>query len=294
MDKLETLKIFYRVAESKSFSGTAQEFHMTQPMISKRISWLEKEMDTLLFRRTTRGVSLTDEGQVLYQRGKLLTDELDSLFATVKDEKFKLKGSLRITASLAFSRIMLAPWLKEFSEKHVGLKLHFQLSDGYIDLVENNVDLAIRIGTLEDSSLKAVQIGISKRQLFASKKYLQKFGMPKNLTDLKNHQCMFYSRISSVPSWPLRNEKGKAVNFFFEPYMQSDGSDIIRESVINDLGIALMPTWMVSNQKDAKDLQVILPQLAPVESPIYAVMPYYKELGLKQRAMIDFLKNKLK
>lgn len=294
MDKLEALKIFYRVAEAKSFSGIAQEFHMTQPMISKRISWLESDVGTLLFRRTTRGLSLTEEGKVLYQRGKLLSDEMDSLFASVKDEKFKLKGTLRITASLAFSRIMLAPWLREFSEKHMGLKLHFQLSDGLVDLVENNIDLAIRIGVLEDSSLKAVQIGVSNRKLYASKKYLQKFGIPKNLNDLKNHQCMFYSRISSVPSWPLRNEKGKTTNFAFEPYMQSDGSDIIRESVIHDLGIALMPTWMVDNQKDAKNLQAILPDFSPLESLIYAVMPYYKELGLKQRAMIEFLKSKLK
>lgn len=293
MDKLEVLRIFYRVAEAKSFSGVASEFHMTQPMVSKRIAWLENEIGSQLFRRTTRGLSLTEEGQIIYQKGKLLSDEMDSLFATVRDERFKLEGTLRMTASLAYSRLMLAPKLKKFSEEHRGLKLHFQLSDGYIDLIENNIDLAIRIGVLEDSSLKAVQIGISNRNLYASKKYLQKFGVPKNLNDLKKHQCMYYSRLSSIPSWPLR-EKDQPINYSFEPYMQSDGSDIIRESVINDLGIALMPTWMVDNQKDAKDLQIVLPKYSPIGTPIYAVMPYYKELGLKQRAMIDFLKKNLK
>ena len=293
MDKLEALKIFYRISEVKSFSGVAQEFHMTQPMISKRISWLEAEMGTLLFRRTTRGLSLTEEGQVLYNRGKNLSDEFDSLFASIRNEKFKLSGSLRITASLAFSRIMLAPWLKEFSERHVGLKLHFQLSDGYIDLIENNIDLAIRIGALEDSTLKAIQIGVSNRQLYASKNYLKKYGTPRNLKDLRKHQCMYYSRLSAVPSWPLRDENGRPTTFSFEPYMQSDGSDIIRESVINDLGIALMPTWMVKDQKDAKNLEVVLPKLSPKESPIFAVMAHYKELGLKQRVMIEFLKKKL-
>lgn len=293
MDKLECMKIFFRVAETQSFSSVAEEFHMTQPMISKRIAWLEEDLSTLLLRRSTRGLSLTSEGQTLYQKGRTLSEELDALFSLIKNEKQRLKGSLRVTASLAFSRIVMAPWLAEFADTHPELKLVFHLSDGYVDLVENNIDLAIRIGSLPDSSLKAVKIGVSERRLYASKSYLKKFGVPRSLDDLHGHRCLYFSRLSSSPSWPLRTAKGLPMQFRFEPYMQADGSDTIREAAISGLGIALMPTWMVEDLPEARELQMILPKYHPEATPIYAVTTFQKELGLKQRSLIEFLQKKL-
>lgn len=294
MDKLECLRIFYRVAETRSFTSVAQEFNLTQPMVSKRISWLESEMGVLLFRRTTRGMSLTPEGEILLNRGRMLSDELDNLFATVKNEKTNLRGILRVSVSLAFSRMIIAPLLTKFSERYPDLKLHFHLSDGYTDLVENNIDLAIRIGALEDSTLKAIRIGTSERRLYASKKYLKKFGIPKNLDDLKNHRCLYFSRLSSVPTRPLSDGKGKQIQVPIIPYMQSDGSDMIREAALGGLGIALMPTWMIEGREEAKHMQVVLEKHSPIATPIYVVMTFEKELGVKQRAVVEFLKDMLR
>lgn len=294
MDKLECLRIFYRVAETRSFSSIAQEFHLTQPMVSKRISWLEAELGVLLFRRTTRGMSLTAEGEMLLNRGKLLSDEMELLFSNVKNEKTNLKGTLRVSVSLAFSRMIVAPLLTEFAAKYPSLKLHFHLSDGYTDLVENNIDLAIRIGNLEDSALKAIRIGTSERRLYASKKYLKKFGIPKTLKDLKDHRCLYFSRLASIPTWPLCDEKGKDIQVAISPYMQADGSDMIREAALNGLGIALMPTWMVEGRDEANDMQMVLAKHHPAATPIYVVTPFEKELGVKQRAVVEFLKENLK
>lgn len=293
MDKLECLRIFYRVAETGSFTSIAQEFNLTQPMVSKRISWLEAELGTLLFRRTTRGMSLTPEGEMLLHRGKMLSEEMESLFSVVKNEKTNLSGTLRISVSLAFSRMIVAPLLADFVVKYPDLKLHFHLSDGFTDLVENNIDLAIRIGSLEDSSLKAIRIGTSERRLYASKKYLKKFGVPKSLKDLKDHRCLYFSRLSSIPTWPLC-DKGKPIQVQITPFMQADGSDMIREAAINGLGIALMPTWMVDGRDEAKEMQMVLGKHYPEATPIFAVTPFQKELGVKQRAVVEFLREVLK
>lgn len=197
-------------------------------------------------------------------------------------------AQLRITASLAFARLILAPLFEEFLKLHPKLKFHFHLSDGYVDLVENNIDLAIRIGDLPDSGLKAFKVGISKRSFYASKKYLKAFGTPKSLEDLKTLRLMFFTRLGDSPSLPLVNDSGKKIQFAFEPYFQSDGSDLIREAVLRDVGIAYLPTWMMIEHE-----ALIIKQLdryAANPSPIYVLSTGNQELTAKQRAFADYIR----
>lgn len=292
MDLLSCIKLFRRAAEAKSFSGITQEFGLTQPMVSKRIAWLEDELGVSLFRRSTRGIELTPEGQKLYRAGGPAVDEIDSVLSSIKQEKFQLKGELRITASLAFSRLMLAPYLKEFKTRYPELRLNFILSDGYIDLIGHNIDLAFRIGDLPDSSLRAIKVAESRRRLYASKEYLKAHGAPKNLGDLNHHSKLFYNRLSDTPAWPLSDKNGKRINYAFEPYMQSDGSELIRECMFAGLGVALLPTWMVENTSQQNLAEAVLVKNAPPASPIFAVLSERKELSLKLRAVIEFFKEK--
>ena len=290
MDKLECIRLFKRVSEAKSFSSVAPEFGLTQPMVSKRIAWLEAELGVTLLRRSTRGIELTNEGQKLFRYGSKAIDELDAVLSSVKNERLQLSGQIRVTASLAFTRLIIAPLLPELSTQNPDLRLHFTLSDGYVDLVEKNIDLAFRIGDLPDSSLKAIRIGMSRRSLYASESYLKKFGTPKTVKDLDSHRCLFYNRIADQPCWPLTDGKKKKINFSFEPYLQSDGSELIRESVINGLGIALLPTWMMTNQIDVKKIRVILHEFVPEPSPLYAVTTGSRDLTAKQRMLIDYFR----
>lgn len=292
MDQLHCLKIFRRAAEVKSFSSIAHEFGLTQPMVSKRIAWLEAELGVTLLRRSTRGIQLTPEGEKLYRAGGIAIDELEAVLASVKNEKLKLSGQLRITASLAFARLMVGPLLTEFSEFHPSLRLHFQLSDGYLDMVENNIDIAFRIGNLPDSTLKAIKIGQSHRKLYASAAYLKKYGTPRSLNDLEKHKCLFYTRLSDVPGWPLVDDKKKTKIYSFDPYMQSDASDLIRDALISGLGIALLPTWMIENYPDAKHVKILFEKYTPPPSPIYAVTSGTRGLSAKQRVLIEYFKNK--
>lgn len=293
MDQLQCLRIFRRAAEAKSFSTIAHEFGLTQPMVSKRVAWLEAELGVTLLRRSTRGIQLTPEGEKLYRSGGAALEELDAVFSSIKDERLQISGNLRVTASLAFARLILGPLLTEFTELHPELRLHFHLSDGYVDLVENNIDIAFRIGHLPDSSLKAIKIAQSHRKIFASASYLQEFGTPKSVSQLDNHRCLFYTRLSDSPSWPLLDEKGKTNFYHFRPHLQSDASDLIREAMINGLGIALLPTWMIEGPGGPKAVKSILDKYAPKPSPIYAVTSGTRGLSAKQRTVIEFFKSKL-
>lgn len=290
MDQLQCIRLFKRVAEAKSFSSVAPEFGLTQPMVSKRIAWLEAELGVTLLRRSTRGLELTNEGLKLFRQGSKAVDELDAVLSSVKNERLQLSGILRLTASLAFTRIILAPLLKELNDQNPELRLHFTLSDGYVDMVEKNIDLAFRIGDLPDSSLKAIRIGLSHRSLYASEDYLKEFGTPRSIKDLGSHRCLFYNRIADQPSWPLTDGKKKKINFTFEPILQSDGSELIRESVINGLGIALLPTWMMAKRMDTKKIKVIMQDFAPDPSPLFAVTTGTRELSAKQRMLIDYFR----
>ena len=292
MDLLACIRLFRRTVEVKSFSGVAREFGLTQPMVSKRIAWLEDELSVTLFRRSTRGIELTPEGQRLYLGAGPTLDELDGIIASIKQEKFHLTGELRLTASLAFAHLLIAPFLSEFQVKYPGLHLNFILSDGYVDLIGNNIDLAFRIGDLPDSSLKAIKVAQSHRKIYATKTFLKRYGPPKKLEDLEAMPKLFYSRLSDVPGWPLVDKNGKRFNYNFAPYLQSDGSELIRESMINSIGVALLPTWMIEGTKIENDVMSILTKHAPPPSPIYLITSQRRELTAKQRVVVEFFKAK--
>lgn len=292
MDLLQTIRIFKRVSEKQSFSAVATEFNVTQPTISKAVASLEKQLGVTLFRRTTRGLTLTAEGDRLFQLSHSAIDQFDLMLATVKSEKMLLHGQLRITASLAFVRLIVSPLLGEFSSRYPELRFHFHLSDGYLDLIENKIDLAIRIGSLQDSGLRSLKVGQSTRRFFASKKYMKKFGEPKSLADLSQHRLLFFTRISDRPSWPLIDGKGKSVSFQFDPYFQSDGSDLVRELVLDGAGIAYLPTWMMIGPEPSSMAIKSMDRFCGTASPIYILSSGTQGLTAKQKAFAEFLKLK--
>jgi len=290
MDLMENIRIFKRLTEKQSFSGVAHEMGVSQPTISKAIADLERKLGVPLFRRSSRGLSLTSEGQKLLAMGSPLLDQVDHVLSSVKNERIQLKGQLKISVSLAFARLILIPMFDEFTKLHSELRLNFQLSDGYTNLVEQGIDVAIRHGDLDDSSLRALKIGSSRRALYASTKYIKKFGMPKSLDDLKKHRLLFYNRISDRPVWPLNDFDGKPAPFAFEPYLQSDGSDLMREALLLGAGIALAPTWMmIGPEKDGKVIRLFEKNTTAL-IPVYLVTPGGTEMTGKQRAFADFLK----
>jgi DNA-binding transcriptional LysR family regulator len=292
MDVIESIRIFKRVAETKSFSRVAKENQVSQPTVSKLIQSLERHLDLVLFRRTTRGLSLTVEGQKLYNSGGDLIDHFERVIADVKNQKLTLKGELRVAASLAFARLVLAPLFQEFSKLHPELRLSFVLSDGYTDLIESNIDVAFRIGELADSTLKAIKIATMRRSLYASKEYLKKAGRPKKIEDLHQHRLLYYTRLNERAQWPLHSPTGEPEPFYFEPFFKTDGSDLMREAVLNGMGIGLHPTWMMEQPEKDKLVERLFEANSESPLPIFAVSASGRELNAKQRAYIEFLRGK--
>ena len=292
MDTLESIRIFRRVAETKSFSLVAKELQVSQPTISKTIQGLEQTLGLSLFRRSTRGLTITVEGQKLYNSGGELIDHFERVFADVTNQKLSLEGELRISASLAFARLVIIPLLAEFGKIHPELRLNFILSDGMSDLIENNIDLALRIGELPDSSLKATKLGSFRRYLYASKSYIKKYGRPKTVAELREHKLLYYSRREEGPRWSLVDERQKNVKLVFEPFINTDGSDLMREAVVEGLGIAMLPNWMMIAQEQDKSVVSLFAEASQSTVPIYAVSASVRDLTTKQRALIDFLRTK--
>lgn len=289
MDLIESIRVFKRVAELGSFSAASQELKVTQPTISKVVKALEIELGATLLRRTTRGLSVTSEGQKLLFTGGNVLDQVDVMLASMRNEKLQLQGQLRIAMSLAFARVIMAPLLEEFVELHPELKLFFCLSDGYVDLVENGIDLAIRIGELEDSTLKARKVGVSHRCLYASPEYVKKFGRPRSIEDLRDHRLIHYTRLSDRPCWPLSEIDGTPAPFYFEPHVQTDGSDLMRELVLRGMGIALLPTWMMGEPVAAKAAVKFFERQSASPSPVHIITTGNQDLTAKQRTLADFL-----
>ena len=201
MDRLTAMQTFVRVVESGSFSAVARESNATQSAVSKQVAALERELGARLLSRTTRSLALTEEGERYFEQARRLVAEIAEAESSLRQGEQQLTGWLRVAASVGFGRLKLLPLVKSFLAAHPGVKIDLRLNDGFIDLVEQGIDVAVRIGELSDSSLVARRIGTSKRVLVASRKYLR--SLPKGVKaprvpqDLLQLNCIVYTELAT-------------------------------------------------------------------------------------------------
>ncbi|RLA18456.1 MAG: LysR family transcriptional regulator, partial [Gammaproteobacteria bacterium] len=201
MDVMHSMAVFRRVVEAKSFSAVARETNMSQSTVSKHIASLEERLDTKLLNRSTRSLKLTEAGKEYYQHCIRILNDFQEAEASVGKGKIDPTGTLRISTSAAFGRTYILPYLDEFLSTYPDIKIDLIFGDKYTDLVKEGIDLAIRIGPLEDSSLIAKKIGSSPRVVVASPEYLVNHGRPKKPADLVKHDCLFHSLQKSPDLW---------------------------------------------------------------------------------------------
>jgi DNA-binding transcriptional LysR family regulator len=293
VDLVASMKIFRRLSERGSFSRVAHELGMTQPTVSKSIAALEGFLGVTLFRRSPKGLTMTSAGHTLFELGLPALDRLEAAVAAVKDERLELEGQLKVTSSLAFTRLVLAPLFDEFSALHPGLRLNFVLSDGSVDLIEEGLDLAIRHGKLVDSALKTTKVGRWKRAVFGARSYLKKHRAPRTIEELAGHRLVYYNRSTDRPQWPYIDRDGTKKILSFEPHLQADGSDLIREAVVRGTGLSLLPVWMMTEPERTGTVVRLLESSFPMEFPIYFITHGSRDMTAKQKALIDFLRAKI-
>ncbi len=279
-------EIFARVIKAGSLSAAAREMHSSPAMISKRVTRLEDRLGVRLLQRTTRRVTPTDIGQSFYERVLTVLAAVEDAenFATLDSER--PRGLLKVSLPTAFGRLHIAPRIKSFVDQYPELRLLVDLNDEYVDLVAGSFDLAVRIGTLPDSSLVARRLAPNRRVLCAAPEYLARHGEPRELSDLHQHRLL---AAGPQISWRLEGPEG-LVTFKPQSVLQTNSSEVVREAVVSGLGIGFRSTWDVSSELKRGVLKRVMPRYggAP-DVAIYAVYCGRRLVPLKVRAFVDYL-----
>jgi DNA-binding transcriptional LysR family regulator len=290
MDTLEAMAIFMRVVERGSFSAVARETGLSQPTISKQIGALEQRLGGRLFARSTRKLSLTDEGQRYYEHCRQILAAVDNAEHSFQTGQERVAGPLRIASSGSFGRLQIAPRLHGFLLQHPEVSIDLQLSDENVDLVSEGIDVAVRIGELKDSGLIARQIGLTRRRVFAAPGYLKQFGMPATPDELGTHNCLVFNQLKHSDTWRFEHN-GQWSGVQVKGNVRSNNSESIRQMVLSGLGLSLSPSWLFREDLQAGRVVALLEGYAPSSMPIHAVSPADRRQSARVRAFTDYLRD---
>ena len=288
MGQLEDMQMFVRVVEAGSITKAASQLNLAKSAVSKRLSDLESRLGSKLINRTTRTSSLTEAGHQYYQRVQLLLGEVDSLNGDIARENKVLSGSLKLAVPLSFGITHLTPAIDLFMHQHPKLSIELDFSDRKVDLIEGGYDLAFRIGSLPDSSLKARKIAPIKHVICASPDYLMRQGIPENPAQLKHHKILKQVGwpLAGMPLWDLDGQK-HLVNG--DSSLIANNGNAMTLLALAGHGIIMLPTFYVWESLQRGDLVPILENYSMTTMHAYAIYPATHYLPLKVRSLIDFL-----
>ena len=289
MQSLTDIAILVKVVELSSFTAAAEALEMSQPVVSKAVTRLEEKLGARLLNRTTRRLSLTEAGSELYRRTVRALGEIENAELEVARFQTEPRGTLRVSAPMSFSILQLGAKLQGFLERYPGVSIELNLDDRRVDLVEEGFDVAIRIGTLRDSSLVARKIVPCRQVMCASPDYLKKHGTPEQPEDLLEHNCILYSFLTNAREWRLVDEQGETHVVPLKGSLQTNNGLVNRAACLSGAGIVLLPTFYVGEQLRSGELVPVLCKFRPIDLAVYAVYPERRNLTPKVRAFVDFL-----
>ena len=283
------MAVFVRVVEASSFAAAARHFGMSPAMVSKHVQTLEQRLGVRLLNRTTRHVSATEVGQTYYERCQRILTELDATERAVGDQQSAPRGRLRIAAPVSFGMRHLAPAVAEYLARYPDVSIDLNLDDPSVDLLEEGLDLAIRVGRLADSSLIARKLCAAETILCAAPDYLAARGTPQTPDDLAGHHCLVYSYSTPRGVWRFTDSGGGEYTVRIDGRVQANSGDALRELALHGLGIILLPDFIVDDDVRAGRLVRLLGDYTKAETPVHAVYPHGRFLTAKTRSFIDFL-----
>lgn len=282
-DRFQLWQVFVRVVETGSFSAVAREFDSTQPRISKQVAALEAQLGVRLLRRSTRKLSLTDEGERLYGDAKRIIEDVVEIESRVKGAD-RPRGTLRVACPSALSRIKLLSMAADFVRDHAELKLDFVVSDRFVDLVEDGIDVAVRIGEVGNTDLHAKRIGTARRICVAAPAYLDRRGTPTTPADLHQHDCVLYTLLATGTVWPFERMPVRVTG-----RVQGSSPEVVAVLAQKGLGIAMAPDWLFAEALAAGQLREILTAWPLAELPIHLLYPVRRQVPLRVRMFVDHL-----
>lgn len=289
MDRFSEMETFAKVVENGSFSGAARDLRMTPSAVSKLIGRLEDRLGVRLLSRTTRKLSLTEEGRVYYQRVSPILAEVEEAEQTVSLSTAEPRGVLRVNASTAFGQYQVVPLIPKMLEKYPDLQVQLTLSDSISNLVEEGFDVGIRIGVLMDSTLVARKLGIPKRVVVASPEYLKKYGVPQTPDDLKDHQCLKFSIPTTLNRWEFEGPDGPRM-VDVSGRVEANNGIALHEAALAGLGLFRAATFVLGDDIKCGRLVPVLQEFETAgEAGIFAVWPHNRNLSAKVRVFVDTL-----
>lgn len=293
MDKFADIEAFVAVVESGTFSAAGERLCIAKSVVSRRISQLEKRLGSQLLHRTTRRLSLTETGKDFYQRGVQVLADLDDAEQSISNQSKDLRGPIRLAAPLSFSMKHLSGPIASFLKEYRGIELVLDLNDRTVNLIEEGVDMAIRIAELEDSTMVARRLGTIRYMTCASEAYLKEHGRPEHPDDLQQHIGLQYSNMSYKQQWQYRSDTGKAV--YAQPHIRirANNGDALAAYAVAGLGVVAGPTFVLSPYLKAGTLVPLLCEYQRPSVGIYALYPEGRLMPKRVRVFSDFLAQQL-
>ena len=291
MDRLTALEMFVRVVDTGSFSAVARNQEIGQPAVSKAVVQLEEWLGVSLLMRSTRSLVPTEAGRIFYEHAKRTIDEAHEAVLAARGNACGLSGKLRVSTSVCFGRLHVIPNLSTFLAEHPDLEIEFVLDDRHLDLVNEGIDVSLRMGAMPDSNMTARRIAEGRRIVVATPAYLQRHGTPKSPGDLVSHQAVIYTpggRGEPWTSWTFRKATAE-VSVVLQGRLKVTAGEGIREAVFRDLGLAVASEWNFSPELQSGQVVEILQDWALPLTNLSAVYPAGRLASTKARAFVSFV-----
>lgn len=288
----EELAIFVAVVESGSFSRAAERLGQANSAISRAVKKLENKLGVNLLNRTTRQLSLTEEGERYFRRVQSVLQEMAAAETEVMETKSTPRGTLRVDAATPVVLHFLMPLIKPFRERYPEINLSLVSSETFINLIERKVDVAIRVGKLTDSSLRARPLFKSYRKIIASPDYITRYGKPETVEELRNHVLLGFTEPVSLNTWPIASADGQL--FEATPDISSNSGETLKHLCLSGNGIASLSDYMIDKELASGELvDLLADKRLPVEMPFSAVYYSDRAVSTRIRAFIDFISEHL-
>ena len=285
---LDEMQVFIAIVDSGSITAAADALQQTISATSRTMTRLEEKLQTTLMRRTTRRLELTEEGSAYLEQARKIIAAVEETEEQMRARRNQPAGRLRVDAASPFMLHVIVPLVPGYRKRYPKVELELNSNEGNIDLLERRTDLALRIGSLKDSSLHAVPIGRSRVRVLASPGYLAAHGAPKRVADLREHTLLGFSQLESLNEWPLEDADGQPLHI--QPSIRSFSGETLRQLALNDAGIVCLSDFMTRADRQSGALRQLFPrQTLDVRQPVNAV--YYRNTAISSRikSFIDYL-----
>lgn len=292
MNRLSAMEAFVRVIDTGSFSGAARQLRIGQPAISKAIAQLEERLGVRLLMRSTHGLTPTESGQNFYEHAKRAIEEAEEADLAARGASAALSGRLRICAAVTFARLHVMPHLPAFLEQHPALDVDVVLDDRNVDLIEAGIDVALRMGTLSDSSLTARKIGQGRRLVLGTPAYFEKAGEPQSPAELITHQAIVYDQRGGGSAWTFSQGSAETA-VTLKGRVRVSAAEGVREAVFSHLGLTVSSEWMFVPELKDGIVRAVLQDWTLPAIDLWAMFPTGRQASVKARAFAAFIEARL-